>query len=387
MNTKTIKWPLVQKTRYGRVAIYRQNRGGDLSYTVAWRAGVNRVREVRADLEDALDRAAKVLEAFKRGESPRKEVRLRKNGDWRHMIGDVPVEEAVRFYAQHHGLSSPVTVSKVAEEFVAVKRQDRVSNAYINCLNYHYREFGKKFGASYIRNITTADLNAYLRSIPDLRTRHNHRASLCSLFKFAMEQNYIPQALKSPAALTARVDVPDKTPDLFTPEELSKLFKAASYREVGLLVAGAYAGIRMAEIDRLTWEDILWEECAFVLTAEKTKTGRRRLAYFPETVRDGLVKVYEMHKLTHEVKLVQGKFYKRLRDLCRRSGVKWKKNAFRKTFISCQMAIHRDAPRIAEQCGNSVEMVQNNYKGLVTKSQAEEWFKVFDTQAILRKTY
>jgi integrase len=328
-----------------------------------------------------------VLEAFKRGESPRKEVRVRSGGDWGHLLGDVPVEEAVRFYAMHHGMTSPVTVNKVVEEFVNVKRQDQVSNAYINCLNYHFREFGKKYGTSYIRNITTPELNVYLRSITDLRTRHNHRASLCSLFKFAMEQNYIPQALKSPAAATTRTEVPAKTPDLFTPDELKKLFNAANYRDIGLLIAGAYAGIRMAEIDRLTWGDILWEENAFVLTAEKTKTGRRRLAYFPESVSEGFKKITEMYRIKPEDRIVPGKFYKRLKAVCERAGVRWKKNAFRKTFISCRMAIDRDAPRIAEQCGNSVEMVQNNYKGLVTKNQAEEWFAVFDTRAILEKLY
>jgi hypothetical protein len=69
------------------------------------------------------------------------------------------------------------------------------------------------------------------------------------------------------------------------------------------------------------------------------------------------------------------------------AGVAHKKNGNRKAYISYAMALTRNANEIAEQCGNSASEIQATYKGLSSKTIAEEWFKVVDTQKIFEKLY
>jgi hypothetical protein len=40
------------------------------------------------------------------------------------------------------------------------------------------------------------------------------------------------------------------------------------------------------------------------------------------------------------------------------------------------MAILRDAAKVAEQCGNSPQQVQVNYKANATESEAKKWFAI-----------
>ena len=58
------------------------------------------------------------------------------------------------------------------------------------------------------------------------------------------------------------------------------------------------------------------------------------------------------------------------------SKVEWVHNGLRHSYISYQMAILRDAAKVAEQCGNSPEQVQANYKANATETEANRWFSV-----------
>lgn len=58
------------------------------------------------------------------------------------------------------------------------------------------------------------------------------------------------------------------------------------------------------------------------------------------------------------------------------AGVRWKKNALRHSYISHRLAITRNKGQLAEECGNSEQVIQTNYKALVTPSAAARWFAI-----------
>jgi hypothetical protein len=57
-------------------------------------------------------------------------------------------------------------------------------------------------------------------------------------------------------------------------------------------------------------------------------------------------------------------------------GLVWKQNVLRHSFISYHLAKHRTPHLTAALAGNSVGIIQSNYKSLVTPSAAEAWFNI-----------
>lgn len=383
-------WPLVKKTRYGKVTIYRQIRQDRVAYIIVYRIGKNRIRETTGRVDDALERAAVILSAFEKGTPP--EPRVKSIDKWKHLIGDVPVEEVFRAYAEQNNLLPSVTVETVVEEFLLVKSQDQVKPDTYSTIKSHVNRFKSFYGNRPIKNITTDDINTFLRTFKDLRYRHNHRANIKALFSWALTKNYVrymPQYQGTVADGSQAVSSRHfrKTPDVYTPEELKQLFDAAHWSMIPWMVAANYCGIRLAEIARLRWDQIDWEEGAFVLKTEVTKNTNRRLAYFPPHVKEGLKKIAELAELKKRTKLMHGNRYKLVAKLRKEAGVRYRKNGFRKAYITYAMALTRNAEEIAEQCGNSSREIQRTYKGLTSKTIAEQWFKVIDTQAIESKLY
>jgi len=373
--TQTLKWPRVHKSRYGKVTVYRQVKNGGDMFTLSWYVGEKRIRETTTDRIDAEERAQEIMTMFRAGNPPkeprRREAKSKKS--WGHVIGDVPLEEVVKYYAQTHSLLPSITVDKVCTQYLAVKANFGIGSRYRQTLSQHLRRFCYKFGDENITSITSGGVNDYLLGMADLRTRFNHRASLRGLFKWAKSQNFIH---KSCVEETENPKFKLKTPELFTAEELERLVGVADDKSLPMLIAGAYAGLRMSEIERVKWSDINWEERAFILGPELTKTNRSRVAYFPESVADKLRNLAVLARLKDRTKLLQDTCTHHIAQLTKVSGVEWKKNGLRKTYISCRIALTRNAAEVAEQCGNSPTVIQQNYKGLVTKSEAESWFNV-----------
>ncbi len=347
-------------------------------FTIAWNVGKTRLRETTTSCSKAEARAKEILELFKLGTPPRETVK-REAGckkSWSHLIGGVSIEEVVNHYAKVHGLLPSISIENVVRGFLAVKANSGISVRYRQSLQQHLNKFAMQFVGKNISSISTEDINNYLLNIPDMRTRFNHRVSLRSLFKWSKSQNYIH---KSNVEETQAPKFKLKTPELFTADELKKLVEVADDKSLPMLIAGAYAGLRMSEIERVKWSDINWEERAFILGPELTKTNRSRVAYFPESVAGKLQNLAVLARLKDRTKLLQDTCTHHIAQLTKVSGVEWKKNGLRKTYISCRIALTRNAAEVAEQCGNSPTVIQQNYKGLVTKSDAESWFKVIDS--------
>ena len=63
------------------------------------------------------------------------------------------------------------------------------------------------------------------------------------------------------------------------------------------------------------------------------------------------------------------------------SGVKWKSNALRHSFISYRLAEIQNAAQVSLEAGNSPGMVFAFYRELVKPADAVKWFAVSPEQA------
>jgi hypothetical protein len=54
--------------------------------------------------------------------------------------------------------------------------------------------------------------------------------------------------------------------------------------------------------------------------------------------------------------------------------VGWKSNALRHSFVSYRVAQIKNVPQVAYESGNSPQIIDSNYRELVTEQEAKKWF-------------
>lgn len=346
------------------------------------------------------------------------------------ILGDTPPVTAAEYYARKHPSKIVAkTVPVVVKEFLEAKDADGCSKRYVKTLKYNLGQFAKRFQGN-IEPVVGGEVDAWLRSSGlSPRTRNNIRTSLYTLFQFAVGRRYLPKdhdELESVPVVNDR----DGDIEVFTATELTEVLCCASERMVPFVVLGAFAGIRHAEIQRLEWKDVRFDEGHIEIRASKAKTASRRLVPILPTLKEWLLKfrepaglvvshrnvAFELHLIAKtanqfrraawaeahgktEEDLKQAE--KQARELAakrpkgklrRQKGevppgaetaevegwepFAWKHNALRHSFISYRLAAINDTAKVALEAGNSPQMIFQHYRELVRPTEAEKWFAV-----------
>jgi integrase len=387
MKTKKLQpvvYPFVQSTPFGKVKIYRNAEGDRTRYIVAWvDAEEGRKRETFAEELQAHQRAEELIEDLNKGVSFRNNINATKAlriAEYEALLAKhgKTLGDAVRFYLLD--LEKKVENRAMASDAVAqyMDKFETKTGRHYETVKYVLKKFARSFNKT-LCSITADELDTYFREISASgRTRNNHLGCVKTFFKWAQERKgYLAEGKMQIDKLEPYNEVTSKI-EVFTPEEIAKLLKAAGDKLRPYLAIGAFAGVRSAEINRLNWEDIDFDTKMIKLSSEITKTKRRRLATMPDNLVLWL-NTYSGEK-SGPIVAVPTRLHKDMAELCKTAGVAWKGNALRKSYISYRMA-QPDVTsyQVAKQCGNSSAMVEEHYKELVSPKVADAWFSVTPT--------
>lgn len=296
------------------------------------------------------------------------------------------VMEAARYYAKKHPATLPrKTVAEAKDALIDAKEKDGASEVYLKDLKFRLGQFAASFQTQ-LADVSEAQINEWLRGLKcGARGRNNYRLAVGTLFKFAVSDGLLPKDhLDFEKVAKAREE--QTQIEIFTPAELVKLLNAARpnlkpgvnrrYAEgpglLSLLVLGAFAGLRTAEIERQRWEDINLERGFIRVTAAKGNTAQKRLAPVTDNLKQWLAPLRQDEGLVCEIARTPDA----INRLAKRAGVGWKHNALRHSFISYRVAEAQDVPRVALEAGNSPKMIFKHYRELVTPGEAKEWFGI-----------
>jgi integrase len=381
-----------------RIYTLRRKADGYTSYQCAWYELGRRATKVFAELPAAKTfaqqktieltngRTTPVEAGFREIEILRAcEARVAKFGltlsaaieEWtaaRRLLGGCSLVDAARTYADTHAGIKPITVSEAADLFIASREASGVSQTYVKGLRCYFRSLKEQIGPCLVADVTTQQLDRVLQSISvGVVTKNNVRRTLVTLFKWARDQGYLQADRKTAAEKTMTFNEPGDAPAIFTPDELKRIIAVCPENLLPHIVIGAFAGIRSAEIARLEWADVLWEQGYIEIKARKAKTKARRLVPLlpnlrawlePYRGRTGLV----CHLPNTPV---------RLNYLGEKAGFGWRQNALRHSYASYRLAQVQDAAKVALEMGNSPEKLFRHYRELVTASAAAEWFRSY----------
>jgi integrase len=175
--------------------------------------------------------------------------------------------------------------------------------------------------------------------------------------------------------------------EVFTPDELEKLFAACTtpVKERGkwrtreemipYLAIAAFCGLRAAEIQRLDWSEIhLTGSERFVeIKAGKAKTASRRTVPISDNCAAWLERFAKPSGPVVNLARTDKQLFIYLAE---KSGVPWKHNGLRHSFISYRLALVKDVGQVSLEAGNSPGMVFKHYRQLVRESEAKAWFSI-----------
>ena len=283
------------------------------------------------------------------------------------------VIEAARFYAKHHPTQLPKKPLKaVVDELIEAKRQDGMSARYLEDLESRLGRFSSRFQKS-ISEFSTKDVQDWLASLGvGARGRNNFRSVIVLLFNFSKQRGYLPKNQPTEAdALSKAKDVGSPI-GIFTPAELGKLLNHADESLVPYFAIGAFAGLRTAELQRLTWEEIKFEQGYIEVTAGKAKTAQRRLIPIQPNLKEWLKPFSDRTGLVCHLHTINQKASSHARDL----GLQWPHNALRHSFASYRLTECKSAAQVALEMGNSPRMVFQHYRELVTEADAKMWWSI-----------
>ena len=285
--------------------------------------------------------------------------------------------EAARLYAeQHHGVVQK-TVSEVVTELIEDRRGKGRSELYLRDLRVRLERRVAIAFKMRIASIKTSDIETFLSSVKGSpRTKKNFLTMIGTLLEFAKKKGYMPgnhpgiSKVEFHSVVTGEIQI-------FTPEQMELLLKAAKPEVLPALALGAFAGLRSEEIKRLDWSCIHLTEKFVEVPAQIAKTKSRRVVPMSENLRRWLLPYQEKSGRVFPYANLALQFGK----LAKSTGVAWKKNALRHSFISYRIGRIDNVDKVALEAGNSRTVIHSNYLKMVTKAKARQWFSIMPSDA------
>jgi integrase len=386
-----------------KVQIYSSPAFGKESYIIAFYAGGQRKRERAKTLEAARAAAkAKIVElatgaAQVASFTPRQTAVVVDAIEVLKGIG-VPLSQVVREYSEAHkilaGNGSIIdsaiayakdaerrklprkTVSQVVEEYLQYVETTGLSWQHRLDCKVRMGSAAKAFKTD-IKDVSKEDIEAFLKAKGKRspRSYNNDRSALVTLWNYAKRQKYLPKGEETAAELVpSHKDVGGEI-QILTPENFSLLLANAPETFLPLVAIGGLAGLRTAEISRLHWNEIDFAQSHILVSAKKSKTAQRRLVPLCEALRAWLLPLArsEGRVMPHTGEASMMSAWGRAK---KGIGIAVPVNALRHSYASYRLAQIQDVAQVALEMGNSPQKIFQNYRALVTATQAEKWFNI-----------
>jgi len=224
-----------------------------------------------------------------------------------------------------------------------------------------------------VHTLTPSLISQYLAALPFReRTKRNHRDAIGFFNRWLVMRGYLAKGtnwLEGVQNYSARKIGEITT---YSPDEMRMFLAHANERLLPVLVIGGFAGLRHAEIARLDWSDIDLEEGFIEIAAHKSKTDTRRIVPIKENLKAWLSTMAKPRGPVIELANTSNALWK----LANKAGIKWKHNALRHTYISARVAECADVPRVADEAGNSPQIIRTNYLKRIRPALAAAWFSI-----------
>ena len=300
------------------------------------------------------------------------------------LAGRASILETVRDWLRRHKTELPkITVAEAIEKLKEQARMDGKSKGRQKQLAGALGTLAEAFN-EHVDRITPAGISSYLAALPVAeRTKRNHRDVIGFFNRWLVMRGYLPKGTDWLESVQNYSGRKLSEIEIYSVQELTRLLLAAG-EMTPFIAIGAFAGLRHAEIARLDWREIDLEDGFIEVRAAKSKTGERRLVPIHANLKKWLLpyrqpagKVVPYANTTKQLlKIAAATGSEATQTAPEVPALKWKHNALRHSFISYRVAECADVPRVADEAGNSPQMIRQHYLRRVKPAAAAEWFAI-----------
>ena len=294
------------------------------------------------------------------------------------------IRDAVAFYLPHlQATNRSCTAVDLVAELLSVKAADGASERYLSDLRSRLGQFAADFDGKPVAEITSTEVDHWLRSLCDTgtgkplaaTTRNNFRRVLIVAFNFARERGY---CVGNAAEKSAKAKVVESAVGILSIEQTAALLERAPAELLPYVAIGAFAGLRRAELERLDWREVDLAAGLIEVTARKAKSARRRFV----KIQSNLAQWLTPHA-QHRGDVTPPNFRELLDTARLAASIKqWPQNALRHSFASYHLAHFNDAAALALELGHTNgNLVFQHYRQLVKPKEAERYWKIAPASA------
>ena len=280
--------------------------------------------------------------------------------------------EVVRLHVRRKEFSArSETVSNAVRMLLAAKTGDNLRVRYLNDLRARLARFVTSFGERKLSDLEAAEIDEWLRQQGGAPlTRNTLAMRLSTLFEFARQRGWVT---RNPMVDVPKAKVTGKPPGILSVEEVSRLLERANDETLPIFALAAFAGLRSAEIERLAWHHVRFNEKLIEVPAASSKTAARRLV----TMTPNLFTWLEPYR-DHHGPIVPSNHYRAMVEDRRRAGITtWPSNCLRHSFASYHLAHFKDAPSLSLELGHvRPQTVFAHYREVVRPAEAEKFWKI-----------
>ena len=398
MKAKRIRFPIIVKRGSSVVKIYRDRKPTGTYYRVAYHIGGKRQRLHFNDFEKATSEAEAKAAQLSRGDVDAMQLSgkdrlvygraveaVREHGvpldaaaleysEARKLLDGVPLLDAARFYARHHGRGiKRKPVADAVAEMIETKKVDGLSDVYLNDLHYRLGIFADSFQCDLV-SLSPDDMQSFFERIQlSPRSFNNFLTTLKTFCRFAQDRGWLSKEVDLLGGVKRRKEKSAPV-EILSPQEMATLLEHATPEIAPCFALGAFAGLRSEEILKLEWADITRRPGFIEVAAHKAKTATRRLVPITDNLARWLIPSRSDNGLVWED--TKAVFFKTRLRVALQAGITWKQNVLRHSFISYRLALFQDVNRVALEAGNSPQMIFRHYRELATPEQAKTWFAI-----------
>lgn len=284
----------------------------------------------------------------------------------------VSVLDAARQFVRRVELvTKSETVSNALDSFLSAKADDNMRPRYLEDLRSRLGRFAETFGMRKLADISATEIDRWLRELHQSPlSRNTFHLRLHTFFEYARQRGWIET---NPLKDVTRAKVVQGAPGILSVEQVARLLEAANPETLPYLVIGGFCGLRSAELERLDWKDIHFDQGLVEVPTLKSKTATRRFV----SIRPNLAQWLEPYR-GRQGKICPTNLYARLLEDRRRAGItEWPANALRHSFASYSLAYFRDVKDLALEMGHTrSEVTFRHYRELVVPTEAERFWKI-----------
>lgn len=289
-------------------------------------------------------------------------------------VSSPTLADAVTLFEQNQNLRlKSKAVSEIVEKYLISLKRKGIGDNYHYTIQKRLERFTGDYGDWLACDISQELAEEWLEDLMQSPTSYNHfRAALVQLFNHAvdfevLEKNPISKIPKKKKG-TAEIAI------LTVPEATALLTNASPEITPGLAL-GMFAGIRRAELFRMTWDELHFDQDLVEVKAAKAKSAARRLI----PMRGNLKKWLLPHqKKSGSIMPTEMVYRNRLNEAKANTGIeKWPHNALRHSFASYNLAAFQDAAALALEMGHeSTRMIFEHYRAIVTPKAGKAFWKI-----------